>query len=588
MALGNVQLTPEFVQAVRDTINILDIAGEHTKLQRRGKNHLGVCPLHKEKTPSFSVDPERGVFYCFGCGQGGDAIKLHQLLTGDDFPAAMESLAMRYGIPVPSGPPRGRGGRAEPDLEKALEAAHEFFRDQLKRSPGPLRYLEGRKIEPELIDGYGLGYAPPGWRNLLEALEPRVPLRDLEAAGLVARSEKSGGRYYDRFRERLMFPIRNPAGRLLGFGGRTLADDRAKYVNSNETARFRKSQVLYGLDTAKKSLRESRRAFLVEGYFDVLGAVAAGVEGAVASMGTSLTVEQSKLLSRFADEVVVGYDGDRAGEEASRRALPLLLAQGLGVLRPVLGEGHDPDSLRLAEGPEALLAAIEAAPDALTVEIERLTPADAAREPRFQARAAHAVTALLKPIPDGVLAYAYARQAAERLGMPAEVLLKRAPARSGAAEPDGARARKDGVRSVEEKILQVLLSSPQDPPPAAELPPPEAFFDAAWRNIYAVFVDLYREDGRCPEAQAVLAKLPQQGEEVDRVARLLLQGAAGLGPGELDEALVQLRRRWQQQRLRELSVQIAEAQRGGEQQELDRLLAEKTALSRSLHRRPSG
>lgn len=585
MALGNVQLTPEFVQAVRDAIDILDIAGEHTKLQRRGKNHLGVCPLHKEKTPSFSVDPDRGVFYCFGCGQGGDAIKLHQLLTGDDFPAAMESLAMRYGIPVPTGPPRGRGGRNEPDVETALEAAHEFFRDQLRRHPGPGRYLEGRKISSELIELYGLGYAPPGWRNLLEALEPRVPLRDLEAAGLVARSEKSGGRYYDRFRERLMFPIRNPAGRLLGYGGRTLADDRAKYVNSNETARFHKSRVLYGLEVAKKSLRESRRAFLVEGYFDVLGAVAAGVDGVVASMGTSLTAEQSKLLSRFADEVVVGYDGDRAGEEASRRALPLLLAQGLGVLRPVLGEGHDPDSLRMDEGPEALLTAIEAAPDALTVEIERLTPADAAREPRFQARAAHAVTALLKPIPDGVLAYAYARQAAERLGMPAEVLLKRAPARAVPGESSGPRP--DGVRSVEEKILQFLLSDPPEPPPLAELPPVEAFFDPIWRNIYIAFVDLYRDDDRCPEARKVLARLPQEGEEVDRVARLLLQGAAGLPAGELDESLVQLRRRWQQQRLRELAVRIAEAQRGGDQHELDKLLAEKTALSRSLHRRPA-
>ena len=242
MALRNVQLTPELVQAVRDTVDIIDIAGDYTKLRKAGRRHGGLCPLHKEKTPSFSVEPAQGLFYCFGCGQGGDAIRLHMLLTGDDFPAAIEALARRYGVPLPK--QRSGGGSSGPDLEPALEAAAEYFTEQLRLQAKPTSYLEQRRIPAELIEEFGLGYAPPGWQNLLEALQPGIPQAELEAAGLVGRSRKSG-KPYDRFRDRLVFPIRSAAGRLLGFGGRALDDDKAKYVNTAETAGFHKGRLLY-------------------------------------------------------------------------------------------------------------------------------------------------------------------------------------------------------------------------------------------------------------------------------------------------------------------------------------------------------
>ncbi|MGH9362925.1 MAG: DNA primase, partial [Thermoanaerobaculia bacterium] len=352
--LGNVQLTPQLVQAVRDAADIVAVASEHTRLRKAGRRYQGLCPLHKEKTPSFSVDPVRGLFYCFGCGQGGDAIKLHMLLSGDDFPAAIESLALRHGIPLPTRSERDRGrrgGREEHDLEGALTRAAEFFAEQLTRHPLPQRYLERRQIPRELATRFGVGYAPDGWRNLVQALERRVPPADLEAAGLVAKNER--GELYDRFRNRLMFPIHNAAGRLVGFGGRTLGEDKAKYLNTSETESFHKGLLLYGLHQAKRAIRETGRAYLVEGYFDVLGAVASGLEGAVAGMGTALTPEQARLLARYAEEVVVGYDGDRAGETAHLRALPLLLGERLAVRRARFPEGHDPDSLRLAAGEAA-------------------------------------------------------------------------------------------------------------------------------------------------------------------------------------------------------------------------------------------
>ena len=429
MPFANVDLTPQLVQAVRDAVQIVDVASTHTRLAKKGRRYEGLCPLHKEKTPSFSVDPDRGLFYCFGCGTGGDAIKLHMQLTGDDFPAAIEALALRYGIPIPARGSRrgprgsGRGGDEDADVEGALAAAADFFRDQLARSPAARAYLEGRRIPAELSERFALGYAPDGWTALLDALRGKVPLADLVAAGLVGRSEKSGDPY-DRFRHRLMFPIHNAAGRLVGFGGRTLGDDKAKYVNTAETDRFHKGSLLYGLFQARREVREGGRAVLVEGYFDVLATVAAGLPAAVASMGTALTADQARLLARYAEEVVVGYDGDRAGEEAHRRALPILLGQGLAVFRARFGAGHDPDSLRLAEGEAAVARAVDRAPDAVIAEIERLTPGGVTGDPRRVAGAARELADLLKTIPDPVLRFGYARRAAQRLDLPVEILSK--------------------------------------------------------------------------------------------------------------------------------------------------------------------
>ncbi|MFY9826906.1 MAG: DNA primase [Thermoanaerobaculia bacterium] len=598
MPLGNVNLTPQLVQAVRDAVDIVAVASEHTRLVKAGRQYQGLCPIHKEKSPSFSVDPSKGVFYCFGCGAGGDAIKLHMLTTGDDFPAAIEALAMRYGIPLPSRTEaRFAGGKPEQDLEGALQAAAAFFTDQLKRSAFAREYLERRRIPPELIERFGLGYAPDGFQNLIRALHPRIPKADLEAAGLIAKSERSGDPY-DRFRHRLMFPIHNPSGRLVGFGGRTLGDDKAKYVNTNETDRFHKGLLLYGLHLAKREIRETNRAVLVEGYFDVIGAVACGLEGAVAGMGTALTPEQARLLSRYAEEVVVAYDGDNAGENAFRRALPLLLAERLGVRRARFPGTHDPDSLRLEQGEEAVRAAVAAAEDAVVAELDRAIPAGTAREPQLQAKAGTAVAELLRPIPDAILRFSYARIAADRLGVPVEMLSRRiagsarteagpsAPAASlpGSAGGDGEGPRL--VRSLEEQVLDVLLQTEDAAavPPRDQLPPPEVFFDTECRNIYEAFCALYADAGSPPSAQQVRSRLGE-GEGIDvRFAKIMVEGSFAPGKSGLQESLDTLAGRWFRRRRQEVQREIGEAQRRGDEALLNRLLNERDRLNRSLHR----
>ncbi|HVG10403.1 MAG TPA: DNA primase [Thermoanaerobaculia bacterium] len=583
MSLGNVHITPQLVQAVRDAVDVVSIASEHTKLRKAGRRYQGLCPMHKEKTPSFSVDPVAGLFYCFGCGAGGDAIKLHMLATGDDFPAAIEALAGRYGIPLPSRETRA-GGRTERDLEGALQAASEFFRDQLRKSSFAKEYLEKRKIPPELIERFGLGYAPDGWRNLIPALQARVPLADLEAAGLVARSDK-GGEPYDRFRNRLIFPIHNPSGRLVGFGGRTLGDDQAKYVNSNETDRFHKGLLLYGLHHAKREIRESGRAVLCEGYFDVIGSVACGLEGSIAGMGTALTPEQAKQLSRYAEEVVVAYDGDNAGENAFRRALPLLLAEGLGVRRARFPAGHDPDSLRIEAGSEAVEAAVRDAEDAVVAEIERLVPPEAGREPQLQAKAATAVTELLRPIPDPILRFSYARIAAERLGVPVEMLSRRIGGTQQRDEQPAQTPRSpvksDGLSwNIEKLVLALLLEATEPVPPFEDLPQPEAFLDPECRNIYQVYCALYAGGvGSPPDARAVLSEIGSEGGTVDQMAGILLERNITSGRLGLLESLEKLEDRWRKQRSRELAGKIREAELRKDSVRLQSLLEEKSRLS---------
>ena len=595
MPLGNVSLTPQLVQAVRDAVDIVAIASDHTRLRKAGRRYQGLCPLHKEKTPSFSVDPVQGLFYCFGCGAGGDAIKLHMLATGDDFPAAIEALAQRYAIPLPSRAVRA-GGAPERDLEGALAAAARFFADQLRRSATAQSYLAGRRVSAELVERFGLGYAPDGWQGLTNALTPRVALADLEAAGLAGR--RDDGRPYDRFRHRLMFPIHNQSGRLVGFGGRTLGDDKAKYINTVETERFHKGHLLYGLFQARQEIREERRAVLVEGYFDVIATVASGRSGTVAGMGTALTQEQARLLARYADEVVVAYDGDPAGETAFERALPILLAEGLGVLRARFGEGHDPDSLRLASGEAAVAAAIDAAEDAVVLQLRRAIPAPMASA-RLKATQAGAVASLLEPIRDPLMRHEYARRAAEMLGVPEKEFLSRLKELKGwrgvaevaGAGPGGTPAYGPRlVRSVEEEILAGLLQEGEGEPPAGptlppigELPPAEVFLDPECRNIYRTCCTLYAGGGaQAVTARAVLAQVASQPATVERLAQLLAEGRAEPGKARLSESLDKLVRRWRQTRLRELQSEIVEAQRRGDQARLASLVEERTSVSQSL------
>jgi len=356
------RLPDELIDRIRESNDIVDVISERIPLKRAGVNYKGRCPFHQEKTPSFNVNPQRQIYHCFGCGVGGNVITFLMEYEKLDFLDAIRELAQRAGIALPE---RGSGRSAEDDpVFAANQMAVEFFQSSLKGSSGgPAReYVKDRGLGSEVVTEFAIGYAPPGWDNLIKhARASGVKESVLVEAGLAVPRE--GGGQYDRFRDRLIFPLLAAAGKAVGFGGRAFGDAEPKYLNSPETRVYRKSHYLYGLNQARQSIRMTREAILVEGYMDVLSLVQAGFRNAIASAGTALTHEQAKIIDRYADKVFVAYDGDDAGLSAATRAAEALVELGLKVRVVLLPDGNDPDSYVREHGPDALREALATAQD---------------------------------------------------------------------------------------------------------------------------------------------------------------------------------------------------------------------------------
>ena len=343
----------DFVETVRAQSDIVRLVSDYVTLKPAGSRMKGLCPFHQEKTPSFSVDPERQLFYCFGCQTGGDIFKFAMLYEKLEFPEALPFIADRFGIPLPA--PDPQAARRQSALERAVAVnllAEAFFRRQLADEAGQAcrAYLERRGFGGDTAESLRLGFAPDAWEALGAHLRAKgVSPQELIDFGLSL-ARKQGGGQYDRFRNRLIFPIRDVMGRVVAFGGRTLGDDPAKYINSPETPAYTKGEHLYGLDLAKEPIRREGFAVVVEGYADAAAVRQAGFDNVVASLGTAFTAQQARLLSRFSRRLTFSYDGDGAGADATRRSLDMLLEQGFEVRIVQLPSGMDPDDLIKAEG----------------------------------------------------------------------------------------------------------------------------------------------------------------------------------------------------------------------------------------------
>jgi DNA primase len=347
-----------FADRVKQQADIVRVIGEYVRLKKSGQNFSGLCPFHQEKTPSFSVSPVKQMYYCFGCGKGGDVFQFVMELEKSPFPEAVRTVAEKCGIAIPKPRERSPEERRENQQRTALVDMHReaaaFFAKHLLQSPegkAALGYLEDRGLDHEAITRFGLGFAPSGGDALCRALKSKFAEKDLEVSGLVGRDQS--GRFYDRFRRRIMFPISNEAGKVIAFGGRAMGDDMPKYMNSPETPIYSKSTVLYHLDRAKEALRHSDFAVLVEGYMDAIAVARAGIGNVVASCGTSLAESQIKLLSRFTQRIVVNYDPDTAGQAATERSLTLLLEKEFDVRVLALPGGADPDKFIKEKGVDA-------------------------------------------------------------------------------------------------------------------------------------------------------------------------------------------------------------------------------------------
>ena len=350
------------LEEIRNATDIIEYIGSFVKLKKRGKNYIGLCPFHSEKTPSFNVSPDKGMYYCFGCSRGGDVIKFVMEWEKASYVEAIEILAERAGIVILRTEESAQSANeTEKLLNAASFAAKMFFRNLTKTEEGAfaLKYFESRGFSEKTIREFGLGYSLRAWDSLVkQAADEGIKPEYLEKVGL-ARKRDDGG-YYDAFRGRAMFPIFSTTGRVIAFGARKLYDDDSmgKYINSSETAIYHKSKVLYGVYQAKEAIREKDSAVLVEGYADLITVVQSGTRNVVASSGTALTVEQIQLISRYTKNIAFVYDADSAGVSAMARGIELILENGLDVRIAELPEGEDPDSFVRKNGGEAFQEAL--------------------------------------------------------------------------------------------------------------------------------------------------------------------------------------------------------------------------------------
>ena len=424
------RLHPDTIEEVKAKVDIVDVIGGHVVLKKRGKDYLGTCPFHQEKSPSFSVSPTKQMYYCFGCQAGGNAITFMMELGKQSFTEVVLDLARRYQVPVQTLEPEQRQElqrrlSQREQLYEILAITANFYQHALNQPQGEiaLAYLkEERAFSDETIQGFQLGYAPAGWETLANYLieQKNLPPQSIVAAGLAI-ARKDGNSYYDRFRDRLMIPIRDLRGRVIGFGGRTLSDEQPKYLNSPETELFDKGNTLYGLDRAKDAISKTDRAVVVEGYFDVIALHAAGIDSAVAALGTALNLAQVKQLAKFTEskQIILNFDADKAGNIAAERAIGEvtdLAYQGQLQLRILnLPTGKDADEFLKSHSQQDYLDLLDLAPLWLDWQIDKaIENQDLTQAEQYQA-AAQKIIKLLQNINDGTTRTHYLKKSASLL-----------------------------------------------------------------------------------------------------------------------------------------------------------------------------
>ncbi len=414
-----------FIDELLNRLDIVDVIDRRVKLKKTGKNYSACCPFHDEKTPSFSVNPDKQFYYCFGCGAGGNALGFVMDYERLSFPEAVENLAQTAGLEVPreqtGSSTEGTVSRNKPTLD-VLEQAAIFYEQALRKHSDRQKvidYLKGRGLTGAIAKEYRIGFAPPGWDNLLVAIGTEDPTRThLMEAGLLVKNEKD--RSYDRFRDRVMFPIVDQRGRVIAFGGRVLGDDKPKYLNSPETPVFHKSRELYGLYQARKANRSLERVVVVEGYMDVIALAQFGIRYAVATLGTATSEDHLARLYRVTPEVVFCFDGDEAGRKAAFRALESTLGQmqdGRQARFLFLPEGEDPDTLVRAKGAEHLELLFSSATPLETFLFEQLAVGIELSTMDGRARFSKVVSPYLHRLPDGVFKTLMYQSLANRTGI---------------------------------------------------------------------------------------------------------------------------------------------------------------------------
>lgn len=583
------------VELVKKRLDILDLVSEYVPLKKAGRNYKGLCPFHTEKTASFMVNPDRQIFKCFGCGRGGDIFKFLQEIDNLEFPEALRVLAKRAGVELKEYRPSPQAKLREKVLNAQAMAA-KFYQTVLwEHGTGKVAYdyLLKRGLTAETIKKWGLGYAPNQWEIVSSALKTKgYTSEEMIASGLSVPSEK-GKAPYDRFRGRIMFPIRDITGRIIGFSGRILGEGEPKYMNSPDSLVYQKSNVLYGMDLAKNEIKKENLAVLVEGNIDVISSHQTGVKNVIAPLGTALTGGQISQLSRFAETAALAFDTDIAGDAATRRGIEIAENAGLNI-RVVHLSGKDPDEM-IKESPKAWAEAVKRATPVYDFFLDSAFSKADAKSPEGKRKIAKEVLPVLARMTDPILRGHYLKLVASKIGIEErdlEVALTKtgAPKAETAAKAVSATTNKSRQYLLEEETIRLTLELRR----RATLLIPDDFTDEILRKIYTlltrVFVDPKENasltDKTKFDTPSVVGKLPT--ETVATFDEILLK----LRPEEdLDEALEEkvllisakeLRRSSLHRFMRKLGLMIKQAEAAGEVAEVTKLSHKFKDLSAKL------
>ncbi len=452
------RFSAQTVERVKDATDMVEVVSAHTELRRQGERFTGLCPFHEERTPSFSVDPREKLYYCFGCEAGGDVFRFVEEKEGLTFPEAVEQLGERYGVEVEreQDDPRAEEARRRRErLSVLLERTAGFYVSFLWESPKAAKareYLAGRGLGEEVMRAFGVGFAPSAWDQVLtRGQRAGFSVQEMQAAGLIQKGRQGG--FYDRFRARITFPVRDPRGRALGFGARSMGADAKgpKYLNSPEGDLYKKSRTLFGIDRARAAIAKRGRAVVVEGYTDVLALHQAGVEESVAVMGTAITPDQLALLSGHAEQVVLAMDADRAGEDAMIRAQRVAGARRMRLRVAAMPTGEDPADMLAGDSPDRIAGLIEAAVDLPVFQVEAALGRADLGSPTARDRALDEVAPVLAAMdPDSVARQELVRKVADRLDTDPGLVTRRVE-REGSAGGEAAAAPAPERRAPERK-----------------------------------------------------------------------------------------------------------------------------------------
>lgn len=577
----------EFVEQLKSSVDIVGVVGEYVRLRKSGANrYIGLCPFHSEKSPSFNVHAVRQFYKCFSCGAGGDVVQFVMEKEGISFHEALKSLAERHGIPMPQ---RSQYADEDSKLRGAILAMHELaqenFRANLHTPAGEAAraYIAKRGLAGETVDHFGLGYSDRSGRALLRLFERQgYPAAQMEQSGLVKKRED--GSLYDGFRNRLMFPIHNEAGKIIAFGGRALtAEDVPKYLNSPETPIYKKSHVLYNLHRAKETIRKDDRAILVEGYMDAIGVTAAGFRNVVASCGTALTADQVKALKRHSQRIAVNFDPDGAGANAAERSIDLLLAESMQVRIAELDGGLDPDEYCKQHGAAAYLAKIDGAKGYFYWLADRARARHDMRTPEGKVAVLQFLLPKLQQISDRLERLTIANDVAGYVGVDRGVVLDTFRRAASGRQEKTIEQPRSPLRH-DERILLIALVT-QAGLPAEVMEQMKSFETVATLPTRRIFEAIFALDeaGERLGFEEVNARL-EQGDQ-NLLAQAVLNEDAEIPHEEVLAALGSMRRTEEQHRRLQLKARIGESERAGRWEEALRLTVELQGVERAARGR---